>query len=319
MNLLYLSDLVCMDQHIYSVRHIRYQVDSFVLKRRHRKLLERNDKRFKTKIAAVNLDERAENLYTVHKSRFKGFIHDTLSEIVYPLSETAIKTMQLQVFDGDKLIASSYLDLGNTSAASILCVYDLQYNKESLGIYTMLKELEYLQQKEYAYYYPGYVLDRPSCFDYKLTLGNCQWLVGDNWQEEDKSISRTSVAKVIEERMAELRLRLGIAGIDTQLVYYPYFTLAYLMDNQDHLVKFPCYFLFEIGGQELAASYDFESDDFIVFEPVCCVEYSAKHRGLSDDFCTNHYELRVLSSSYYLPLILWLENSFSKKNQQAIV
>jgi len=40
------------------------------------------------------------------------------------------------------LIAVSFFDRGLNAAASLLCIYDSAYAKYSLGIYTMLKEID---------------------------------------------------------------------------------------------------------------------------------------------------------------------------------
>jgi len=46
---------------------------------------------------------------------------------------------------------------------------------------------------------------------------------------------------LLEEKMAELRLRLALQGYDARLVFYPYFTAAYLTSLEDELVKYSCY------------------------------------------------------------------------------
>lgn len=80
-------------------------------------------------------------------------------------------TKCISVFDGDKLIAGGYFDLGKGSAASILHFFDPEYKSCSLGKYLILGTIDYLQSKGYTWYYPGYVVEGLSKMNYKLFLG----------------------------------------------------------------------------------------------------------------------------------------------------
>jgi arginyl-tRNA--protein-N-Asp/Glu arginylyltransferase len=49
--------------------------------------------------------------------------------------------------------------------------YDPAYESYSPGKFLILKTLEFMREKGYEWYYPGYIIvDRP-CFNYKLFLG----------------------------------------------------------------------------------------------------------------------------------------------------
>ena len=88
-----------------------------------------------------------------------------LSQFFYNNSIKSIfDTYEVAVYDGSKLIGLSYFDFGQKSVASLLSVYDVtdEYKKYSLGVYTMLLEVVYAQEQDKTYYYPGYVLDKPS-------------------------------------------------------------------------------------------------------------------------------------------------------------
>lgn len=297
---LYKSELVCLEQCVSSVRHIRYDIAQFSFKKRHRKLLAKNDRLFRVKVSAVNITEEAERLYNLQCHRFKGFIHQSLTEFIIPWEEDmTIPTLQLEVRDGDKLIAVSILDLGHQSAASILCVYDPAYGKHSLGIYTMLKEIEYLQRNGFAHYYPGYVLDRPSSFDYKLTLGSCSWLGSDyNWYPELPEHDRISRGMHLEHKMQQLRTRLAKRGVEGKMFYYPFFTAAYFSDFENDLLRYPCYYQVMDEQMEYAISYDLEQQDFVIFKPYPSMIYDAQNLAFSKDYLSSDvYEMRVMQAT----------------------
>jgi arginine-tRNA-protein transferase len=46
----------------------------------------------------------------------------------------------------------------------------------SLGIYTMLREIEFTQARSCRYYYPGYATREPSAYDYKKQLRGLEML-----------------------------------------------------------------------------------------------------------------------------------------------
>lgn len=307
---IYKSDLVCMDECVSSVRHIRYNLKDFNFKKRHLKLLRRNDRIFNIRVSPICITPEAEELYALQTARFKGFIHQKLSEFIFPFTtENSFNTLQLEVFDGNQLVAVSFFDLGKNAAASILCVYDPEYASYSLGIYTMLKEIDYLKANNIDYYYPGYVLDRPSCFDYKLTLGNCHWM-GSNgkWYAALPAADHFSQAMKLEEKMAELRVRLSVHGIYGKMVFYPFYTAAYFSEVGDSLVKYPCYFLLEDDESEYAIAYDLDTEDFVVFRPHANDLYTTQLLDFSSDYRnSDKYEMRIMQS-YSLGVLTHLES-----------
>ena len=112
----------------------------------------------------------------LHKDRFKGFIHPTLNEyLTSGFHRTVFDTREVCVYDGDKLVAVSYFDVGDRAMASLIGLQHPDYRKFGLGIYTMLKEVEFGRSAGLKWYYPGYVLDLPSDFDYKLELGEFEY------------------------------------------------------------------------------------------------------------------------------------------------
>ena len=142
--MLYKMDLLCVDSDVFSVVNIRLGLDQYAIKKRHRKIKKRVESRFTVTCGEVTLHDEHQRLYEQHKSRFKGFIHATLDEYLHAgFHSTVFDTMQICVFDGDVLIAASYFDLGERSMASLIGMYDEGYADYSLGIYTMLKEIEF--------------------------------------------------------------------------------------------------------------------------------------------------------------------------------
>ncbi|HNM06329.1 MAG TPA: hypothetical protein PKK05_25645, partial [Leptospiraceae bacterium] len=61
-------------------------------------------------------------------------------------------------------------------------------SKRSLGIYTMLLEIEYSIQMKKDYYYPGYAYVETSFYDYKKNFNGLEYL---DWNKGWKPFIKT--------------------------------------------------------------------------------------------------------------------------------
>ena len=67
-------------------------------------------------------------------------------------------------------------------------LYDPDYAQYSLGIYTMLCEIQYGIEQRKKYYYPGYVVPGYKKFDYKLRVGTMEFydVPSESWKHYDE-------------------------------------------------------------------------------------------------------------------------------------
>ena len=155
-------------------------------------------------------------------------------------------TQEVCVYDGDRLIAVSYFDLGDRSMASLLALYDANYDHYSLGVYTMLKEIEYGQHTGRKWYYPGYVLDLPSSFDYKLNLGQMEYYTpSKRWGKYANFKRELSVAHRLRTAMHQLSGALSEEQIASTAWYYPFFSMGYMPLWKDRFLHLP--WVLELG------------------------------------------------------------------------
>jgi leucyl-tRNA---protein transferase len=302
--MLYKMDMLCIDSSIYSVVNIRLTLKGFEFKNRHAKLIRRNDKKFSTKIGKVSLNEQKEELYQSHKKRFKGFIHATLSDYLEAgRGYTVFNTREVCIYSGSQLVAVSYIDLGENSVASLLCLFDHEYASASLGIYTMLKEIEYCQVKGFKLYYPGYILDNQESFNYKLSLGKVEYYnANKRWTTLVDSANISSPASVYKDAMQQIGLSLKDQGIEFRQWIYPYFSMGYMGYWNVDFLKYP--FVFEIsfgfdGSPQLLLSFDVELNQYILLTTQ--VAHSHEHlitMEISSEFRTEHnYLLHLLKTN----------------------
>jgi arginine-tRNA-protein transferase len=72
-------------------------------------------------------------------------------------------------------VAASLLDLGQDSVSSVYAVFHPDESRRSLGIFTMLKEMEFAAQRGCTWYYPGYACHQASPYDYKKQFRGTEW------------------------------------------------------------------------------------------------------------------------------------------------
>lgn len=246
--MLYKMDLLIMDEQLWSVVNIRLKLAEFALRKSQRKCIRKVEDRFEVRMQPARVDAQRERLYQLHKDRFKGFVHSTLGEYLHAgFNRTVFNTMEVAVYEGDRLMAVSFFDLGHQAMASLLALYDPEFKQYSLGRYTMLKEVEFGQNEGYKWYYPGYVLDRPSMFDYKSELGPMQhYTASQRWGAYSNYRSGNSKAQALASRTAQLRTALQSAEIPFGERFYPFFSMAYLGIWGHQFLHLPV--VFELGA-----------------------------------------------------------------------
>ena len=300
--IVYRSEVVCIDGDVFGIRNIRYPVGSFSMRRSHRKLFAANNKQFTVRIGTPHCDAQRENLYQELTPRFKAFVHESLDGLLLsPRTCVEFDTMEIAVYDGAELIAASYIDVGDRSMASILCIYSQKYKKYSLGMYTMLLEIDLAKRLGLDFYYPGYVLDQPSAFDYKLLLGPCEWLTGQQMWSRDTTDADPGKGEVIRTKLAVAETILRASGHSPKRVIYPYYTLGHLLLERPDLVRVPSYLLIETSAGALAVSFDLQMDSYICFDlhPARDLDFVHSLKLSTDYQQGGSYELNPLFCTFF--------------------
>ena len=162
---------------------IRIDLTEFRPSKTHRRLLRRNAD-LQVQIAPAIVDERREAMFQRHKTRFTSNIPETLRNFM-PESDparTPCECREIQVWEKDRLIAVSYLDLGRDAASSVYAIFEPDAAQRSPGIFTLLQEIEFARSTGRRFLYLGYATVEPSHYDYKKKfLGAYRFDWQGNW------------------------------------------------------------------------------------------------------------------------------------------
>jgi len=224
--MIFTCHVLCFRDQVYSTVWIRLEMEDYIFKKSARKLLLKNDKLFKTIIRKAIFDREKQKLYEGHKERFEGYIPNTLKESLFGMEEENLyDTYEVCVYEKDKLIAVSFFDIGSDSIASIMGLYDPDYSQFSLGIYTMLCEIEYGKEHDKKYYYPGYVVPDYKKFDYKLRVGKMDFydVPSGSWKPIEELIKEVLPAETMRRMLSALQKALAEKRILSKLLIYPFY------------------------------------------------------------------------------------------------
>jgi arginine-tRNA-protein transferase len=153
-------------EEICRVWPLRIRLGAYQHPKRFLKII-RKAQHFQACFRPLHITPEMANLFEQHKARFHDNVPDSLETFLSPTPHLPLLPMECAVYDGPKLIATSFFDQGNSAISSIYGMFDLQYASYSLGILTMLLEIDYAKKAGKDFYYHGYCYNVPSYYDYK--------------------------------------------------------------------------------------------------------------------------------------------------------
>jgi leucyl-tRNA---protein transferase len=280
----------------YSALWLRIPLDNFDADKNQERLRKLNA-HFNFEIKTLEINDEKEALFSKYKEPLEFEAASSLEYLLFHDGENDIyNTYEVNVYDGPKLIASGFFDLGEKSAAGITCFYDPEYKKHSLGKYLMLLKMEYCKAHEMEYFYPGYFVPGYPLFDYKLTLAKKTLeyydVVSQTWLPIHNFSMTQHPLYLMEQRLKELCLVLDKEEIPYKFFYYDLFDANMMHELNGHeLFDFPVFlFCFQSKGDLISplVVYDVRSQNYQLLD---CRSVFKAH---IDDSTANQYRAHLL-------------------------
>ncbi|NJC24550.1 GNAT family N-acetyltransferase [Neolewinella antarctica] len=275
---LYTCDFIRTEaDELFGCVQIRMPLTEFKFKRKQRRLLRQNGELFRFEIGPatpITREMREVNRKYIAKNPDRSRTDLEFHAGYYP-EKRFINTQQVLVYINERLVAFSYFDVGEKCLYSKTGIYDPDYRENSLGIYTMLLEVQWAIANGYEYYHPGYVSVDFPIFNYKLRLGpmeyrHCQTGQWATLTDNDPSVPLDPL-HLQEAAMYRLVTSLRRAGIGSRLKEYPSFTARfYYPGHGGGLVDAPFVCQLDDGipsGRRTLISYDHMAEEYTVFNP----------------------------------------------------
>jgi arginine-tRNA-protein transferase len=146
---------------------LRIRLADLTLSKSQRRILRKNED-LTVQIGPIKITDQIELLFERHKQRFKSGVPRSIYEFLSPEPATVpCSGFNIKVLREDALLAASFIDLGESAVSSIYGIFDPAESARGLGIFTMLKEIEFARQNGMEFYYHGYAYEGESFYDYK--------------------------------------------------------------------------------------------------------------------------------------------------------
>lgn len=161
---------------LQTITPLRIDLASCTFTKSQRRVLSKNAD-LRTEIVPAAIDGELRALFQRHKLRFTQNIPDTLETFLGPDPALGPCTCRMvRVFDGPRLVAASFLDVGMQSASSVYGLFEPEYARRSLGTFTLLLEIQHCREAGFRWLYTGYATHEPSLYDYKKQFRSTQYL-----------------------------------------------------------------------------------------------------------------------------------------------
>lgn len=171
------------------VMPLRIRLAEFSFSKSQRRILRKNED-LETIFRPVEITSETVEMFERHKLRFKEGVPDSIYTFLDEnAAETPCRTMECAVYFEKKLIAVSFFDVGKTSLSGIYAMFAPEFSERSLGIFTMLAEINFALENGKSFYYQGYAYEGNSFYDYKKrfrALEKFDWF--GNWEDFSEEI-----------------------------------------------------------------------------------------------------------------------------------
>lgn len=223
---------------------------------------------FHTQISPATLTPEKEELYAKYKQPLPFQPSETLHTLLFGKSmpPSIYNTLEVAVYDQDRLIAFGFFDMGANSAAGIVSVYDPAYKKFSLGKYLIYQKIKYCRQLNLDYFYPGYFVPGYPLFDYKLTIGKSALqffkLATQQWTSIQEFSDQEIPILTMKQALLDLQQLLQNIKIESTLLKYEFFDANLVPELRDaELFDYPWILTFSSTPGEISPIIVYDVQD----------------------------------------------------------
>jgi arginine-tRNA-protein transferase len=162
------------EREIRLVIPLRVDLTSFAFSKSQRRIVGKNQD-LRTVVRPIEITAEKESLFERHKIRFKRGAPDSIYNFLSAhAARVPCEAKEICVYDNKKLLAASFFDVGEKSISSVYAMFEPTEAPRSLGIYTMLLEIETARENGKEFYYQGYAYEGNSFYDYKKRFNNLE-------------------------------------------------------------------------------------------------------------------------------------------------
>lgn len=209
---IFTTHYIFYNEDLFSTIWLRTPLTDYTYSKSLKKILRKNNSQFTYDFEPYSYASELDELYEKYKLAFKGNLPESLERYMMDSLDLDIyDTYLVKVYSEDVLIACSIFDLGEKALSSLFGFYDPEFSAMSLGIYTMLLEIEFALQNDMELYYIGYFVPGNPRFDYKLRIGHIEHFdfKTSEWYSFDTFDYEQTPIKIIRRKLDTLYVALN--------------------------------------------------------------------------------------------------------------
>jgi arginine-tRNA-protein transferase len=169
---------------------LRVPVRTFVPSRSQKRVFRHNERDIRVEVCPARESPDRVALYNRHRLE-RGLAREpdpiTAEEYRFQYVTTCVETREIDYFLGDRLVAVSLLDVGLKAASSVYHYFDPDVSRRSLGVYSVVKEIELCRSWGMDYYYLGLWVEDCASLRYKSSYHPHERLKGGAWKTGERT------------------------------------------------------------------------------------------------------------------------------------
>ena len=167
----------------------RVVCNDYVFSKNAKRVLTKNDRQFKQTMSEPQSDPDRIALFNLHR-KSRGLANND-SDIDHEGYEwgfvrSCMNSFEIAYWQDERLVCVALCDLGKTSLSAVYTFYDPGFAENSLGTYSVLKQIQYCQKRGLEHLYLGYYVEESPHMRYKARFAPQDRLINGTWKRFEK-------------------------------------------------------------------------------------------------------------------------------------
>ncbi len=169
---------------------IRIPISDYAFSSNQKRVLKRGNQKFRNEFSELTVDPQRVALFNKHRT-LRGLAGEeaeiSVDEYAWGFVRSCFLSFEITYWLQRRLVCLAVCDLGKTSLSAVYTFYDPDLAEDSLGTYSILKQIEYCQSFNLDHLYLGYYVADCQSMAYKQRFLPHQKLIDGQWIESPKS------------------------------------------------------------------------------------------------------------------------------------
>ncbi|MCH2178446.1 MAG: arginyltransferase [Mariniblastus sp.] len=167
---------------------IRLDCNEFEFSPSQRRILRRGDRQLEIRKGPAIANQQRVDLFNRHRLERGLATKESaidLKEYEWGFVRTCFSSFEISYWLSDQLAGIAICDHGENSLSAVYTFYDPELSRQSVGTYSILKQIQYCQENSLSHLYLGYYINRSPHMAYKTNFHPNERLLNGHWVKFD--------------------------------------------------------------------------------------------------------------------------------------